>query len=482
MRRTKIVATLSDKQADRNFIQLLFNAGMNVARLNTAHLDFVKCKKLVDEIRSVSENIAILIDTKGPEIRTCSMQSELLVHEGQEVHFSYFSNIVPGVEVCVNHSKFVTDLQPGDRILIDDGAVAAIVLEKHPDFLTCKIENSGYIKRNKSVNVPGVVTDLPALSEKDKQFIQFSAENNIDFIAHSFVRNKNDIREVQQILDENNSPVKIISKIENVEGVNNIDEILQHSYGIMVARGDLGIEISPEEIPVVQRELIRKAIMYKKPVIVATQMLHSMIDSPRPTRAEVNDVASAVYSGTDAVMLSGETAIGKYPIEAVKTMDRIARTVEPNRKQYEEAVMPPINNEIPAYLAQSAIRSARDLNPHAIVTSTTSGRTARYLAAYRPDIPIYAKCHSKHVMRELALSFGVIPSFGEIQKNRLEIQKAAIHSLLKDNILQLDDLIIYVGGRFGPDSEASYMEISSAAKIYKSTIQVYSKGAVSENQ
>src|SRR5690554_4785712 len=320
MRRTKIVATLSDKQADRNFIQLLFNAGMNVARLNTAHLDFVKCKKLVDEIRSVSENIAILIDTKGPEIRTCSMQSELLVHEGQEVHFSYFSNIVPGVEVCVNHSKFVTDLQPGDRILIDDGAVAAIVLEKHPDFLTCKIENSGYIKRNKSVNVPGVVTDLPALSEKDKQFIQFSAENNIDFIAHSFVRNKNDIREVQQILDENNSPVKIISKIENVEGVNNIDEILQHSYGIMVARGDLGIEIPPEEIPVVQRELIRKAIMYKKPVIIATQMLHSMIDSPRPTRAEVNDVASAVYSGTDAVMLSGETAIGKYPIEAVKTM------------------------------------------------------------------------------------------------------------------------------------------------------------------
>jgi pyruvate kinase len=471
MRRTKIVATLSDFKSDRNFIQILFNAGMNVARLNSAHLGIEGGKKLIDTIRSVSDKIAILIDTKGPEIRTCNMQNEIPVREGQEVKFSYSFNTENNIDICVNHSKFVSDLKPGDRILIDDGAIAAIVTEKFPDYLTCRIENNGIIKKNKSVNVPGVVTDLPALSEKDRRFIKFAAENEIDFIAHSFVRNKNDIMEVQKLLDEYNSPIKIISKIENMEGVENIDEILEHSYGIMIARGDLGIEIPPEEIPVVQRNLIHKAIMYKKPVIVATQMLHSMINNPRPTRAEVNDVASAVYSGADAVMLSGETAIGDYPVESVITMARIAERVEPDRYKYFETILPPIKNEIPAYLAQAAIRSASDLTPKAIVTSTTTGKTARYLAAYRPEIPVYAKCHFKHVVRELALSYGVFPSFGEVKKNRLKIQKAAIQSLLHENVLQLNDLVIYVGGRFGKDSEASYMEISTAFKLFESAVQ-----------
>lgn len=482
MRRTKIVATLSDFKSDINFIQVLFDAGMNVARLNTAHLGLEGGKKLIDNIRAVSDKIAILIDTKGPEIRTCSMQNDLLVDEGQEVTFSYALNTKNNIDVCVNHPEFVSDLKPGDRILIDDGAVAAIVTQKFPEYLTCRIENNGIIKNNKSVNVPGVVTNLPTLSEKDRWFIQFAAENKIDFIAHSFVRNKEDIMEVQKLLDEYNSPIKIISKIENMEGVVNIDEILDKSYGIMVARGDLGIEIPPEEIPIVQRNLIRKAILHKKPVIVATQMLHSMISQPRPTRAEVNDVASAVYSGADAVMLSGETAIGKYPVEAVKTMARIAEKVEPDRNKYFEPILPPVKNEIPAYLAQSAIRSASDLNPRAIVTSTTSGKTARYLSAYRTNIPVYAKCHFMHVVRELALSYGVFPSFGEIKKNRLKIQKAAIHSLLRENVFQLNDLVIYVGGRFGRDCEASYMEISTAFKLFKSTIQEPEKKDFNGNQ
>lgn len=312
MRRTKIVATLSDIKSDRDMIRQFFNAGMDVARLNTAHLNLEAGKKLIEDIRSVSEKIAILIDTKGPEIRTCSMQNEIPVFEGQLVRFAYSNIAEHNIDVCVNHAKFVSDLKTGDRILIDDGAIAVTVTEKHADFLTCRVENSGQIKNNKSINVPGVVTDLPALSDKDKRFIRFAAETEIDFIAHSFVRNKQDVLAVQNILDEYNSPIKIISKIENIEGVDNIDDILEHSYGIMVARGDLGIEIPPEEIPIIQRNLIRKSIMYKKPVIVATQMLHSMIHHPRPTRAEVNDVASAVYSGTDAVMLSGETAIGEY--------------------------------------------------------------------------------------------------------------------------------------------------------------------------
>lgn len=481
MRKTKIVATLSDIKSDRDMILQFFNAGMDVARLNTAHLSLVAGKKLIEDIRSVSENIAILIDTKGPEIRTCNMQNGLSVIEGQLVRFSYTFNAEQKIDVCVSHSKFVAELKPGDRILIDDGEIAFTVTDKQVDFLTCRVENSGHIKNNKSINVPGVVTDLPALSDKDKRFIRFAAENKIDFIAHSFVRNKQDVLAVRNLLNEYKSSIKIISKIENIEGVENIDEILEHSYGIMVARGDLGIEIPPEEIPIIQRNLIRKAIMYKKPVIVATQMLHSMIEHPRPTRAEVNDVASAVYSGTDAVMLSGETAIGKYPVESIRILDRIARQVEPDRKMNFEIVTPPVKHEIPAYLAQSAIRSAADLNPKAILTSTTTGKTARYLAANRPEIPIYAKCHFKHVMRELALSYGVYPSFGPMKKNRLKIQKAAIQSLLDDKIIQQDDLIIYVGGRFGKDSEASYMEISTAIKLYKSTIQSYKDGEVSES-
>lgn len=463
-------------------IRQFFNAGMDVARLNTAHLNLEAGKKLIEDIRSVSEKIAILIDTKGPEIRTCSMQNEIPVFEGQLVRFAYSNIAEHNIDVCVNHAKFVSDLKTGDRILIDDGAIAVTVTEKHADFLTCRVENSGQIKNNKSINVPGVVTDLPALSDKDKRFIRFAAETEIDFIAHSFVRNKQDVLAVQNILDEYNSPIKIISKIENIEGVDNIDDILEHSYGIMVARGDLGIEIPPEEIPIIQRNLIRKSIMYKKPVIVATQMLHSMIHHPRPTRAEVNDVASAVYSGTDAVMLSGETAIGEYPVESIRVLDRIARKVEPDRKLYFETVTPPVKHEIPAYLAQSAIRSAADLNPKAIVTSTTTGKTARYLSANRPDIPVYAKCHFKHVMRELALSYGVCPSYGPMKKNRLKIQKAAIQSLLDEKTILMDDLIIYVGGRFGNESEASYMEISTAIKLYKSTIQSYSGGEVSESQ
>ena len=482
MRRTKIVATLSDLNSDIAFIQVLFDAGINVARLNTAHLDLESSKKLIENIRAVSDNIAILIDTKGPEIRTCSMQKELLVYEGQELTFSYAYSSDRNIDVCVNHSKFVSELQPGNRILMDDGAIAFTVTEKHDDYLTCKVENSGIIKNNKSINVPGVVTDLPTLSEKDKRFIQFAAENNIDFIAHSFVRNKEDVLEVQKLLDNYKSPIKIIAKIENMDGVVNIDEIMEHSYGIMIARGDLGIEIPPEEIPIVQRTLIHKAILHKKPVIVATQMLHSMINHPRPTRAEVNDVASAVYSGADAVMLSGETSIGKYPVEAVKTMDRIARKVEPDRNKYFEMILPPVKNEIPAYLAQAAIRSASDLNPRAIITSTTTGKTARYLAAYRTEIPVYARCHYMHVVRELALSYGIFPSFGELKKNRLKIQNAAIQALLNDNTIQLNDLIIYVGGRFGKDSEASYMDISTALKLLESTDQKYNKGEISENQ
>ncbi len=296
-------------------------------------------------------------------------------------------------------------------------------------------------------------------------FIRFAVENELDFIAHSFVRNREDVLEVQKILDELGSPIKIIAKIENAEGVKNIDEILDHAYGIMIARGDLGIEIPAEKLPTIQRMLIRKAVQRKKPVIVATQMLHSMIEHPRPTRAEVNDVAHAVYSRTDAVMLSGETAYGKYPEEAILMMSRIAEEIESSQDQRTDITLPPVENEIQAYFAESAIRASNELPVKAIVATTTTGRTSRYLAAYRGDKPVYAKCHSMRVVREMALSYGVFPTYLEIKRNKFKIEKAAINSLVKSGELSKEDLIIYVGGRFGEDAGATFIEISTVDKL-----------------
>ncbi|NQU54644.1 MAG: pyruvate kinase [Bacteroidetes bacterium] len=466
MRQTKIVATISDQRCEVDFIKSLFDAGMNVARINTAHITAESCKILINNIRAVSENIAILIDTKGPEIRTCSVQNEISVLEGEKVSFSYSPVDTEVANICVNYENFVSDLQKGDKILIDDGDIEFTVEEKYSDYLLCHVENSGIVKKKKSINVPGVEINLPTLSNKDKEFISFAIKNNLDFIAHSFVRNKKDVLEVQKLLDKENSKIKIIAKIENLEGVEKIDEILEAAYGIMVARGDLGIELPEEKIPTVQRNLVRKAILNKKPVIIATQMLHSMIDHPRPTRAEVSDVASAIYMRTDAIMLSGETAHGKYPVEAIHAMDKIAREVEPDRDKRYDISIPPIKNEIPAYLAQSAIRSAKELKPRAMVTSTTTGKTARFLAAYRSIVPVYAKCHSQRVVRELALSFGIHPSYLEIKQNKIEIQKAAIQELILDDTIDLNDLIIYMGGRFGEDCGASFIEISTADKLF----------------
>lgn len=466
MRHTKIVATISDQRCEKEFIESLFKAGMNVARINTAHITTESCKTLVDNIRSVSNKIAILIDTKGPEIRTCSVQSEIEVHEGEKVSFSYSPVNTKISNICVNYEDFVTDLQVGSKILIDDGDIEFTVEEKLEDQLICHVENSGIIKKKKSINVPGIEINLPSLSERDKEFISFAIQHDLDFIAHSFVRNKKDVLEVQNILAEYKSEIKIIAKIENLEGVEKIDEILDTAYGIMVARGDLGIELPEEKIPTVQRNLVRKAVLKKKPVIIATQMLHSMIEHPRPTRAEVSDVASAIYMRTDAVMLSGETAYGKYPVEAITVMDNIACEVEPDRDKRYDVLIPPIKNEIPAYLAQSAIRAAKELKPRAIVTSTTTGKTALFLAAYRSNVPTYAKCHSYRVVRELALSFGIHPSYLSIKKNKIKIQKAALQELLTDNTINLNDLIIYVGGRFGEDCGASFIEISTADKLF----------------
>ena len=392
MKRTKIVATISDKRCEIGFLRELYEAGMNVVRLNTAHQTLDEAMKVVRNVRAVSDQIALLIDTKGPEVRTCDIVVPVRVGKGEIIFMTGDRTLVAEKLIHVSYEHFVRDVQIGDKILVDDGDVELIVRDKKENCLELEASNPGEIKDKKSINVPGVNMHLESLSDKDRKFIQFAMDNKLDFIAHSFVRNKQDVMEIQQILDEQHSNIKIIAKIENQEGVNHIDEILDHVYGVMVARGDLAIEIDAEKIPLIQRYIVNKCIESKKPVIIATQMLHTMIDHPRPTRAEVSDIANAVFSGTDAIMLSGETAYGDYPLEAVKVMSRVAEA--------NESILPPdanrnlvrINNEITAALARVAVRMTTMLPIKAIVVDTNSGRTARYLSAFRGCLPVYACC------------------------------------------------------------------------------------------
>ncbi|MDE5610409.1 MAG: pyruvate kinase, partial [Odoribacter sp.] len=383
MKRTKIVATISDKRCDIDFLKELYEAGVNVVRLNTAHQTLDEAMKVVNNVRAVSDNLSLLIDTKGPEVRTTGIGTPLRVEKGETVYMSGDVDVTGDRMIHVSYGNFVQDVQVGAKVLIDDGDVEFVVKEKMPDRLVLVASNPGEIKNKKSVNVPGACMRLESLSEKDRIFIDFAIKNKLDFIAHSFVRNKEDVLQIQQILDEYGSKIKIIAKIENQEGVDHIDEILDHVYGVMVARGDLAIEIDAEKIPRIQRLIVNKCIESKKPVIIATQMLHTMIDHPRPTRAEVSDIANAVFSGTDAIMLSGETAYGDYPLEAVKVMTRVAEANELTAPPDANRNLVRINNEITAALARVAVRMTTMLPVKAIVVDTMSGRTARYLSAFR---------------------------------------------------------------------------------------------------
>ena len=464
MKRTKIVATISDKRCEIGFLRELYEAGMNVVRLNTAHQTLDEAMKVVRNVRAVSDQIALLIDTKGPEVRTCDIVVPVRVGKGEIIFMTGDRTLVAEKLIHVSYEHFVRDVQIGDKILVADGDVELIVRDKKENCLELEASNPGEIKDKKSINVPGVNMHLESLSDKDRKFIQFAMDNKLDFIAHSFVRNKQDVMEIQQILDEQHSNIKIIAKIENQEGVNHIDEILDHVYGVMVARGDLAIEIDAEKIPLIQRYIVNKCIESKKPVIIATQMLHTMIDHPRPTRAEVSDIANAVFSGTDAIMLSGETAYGDYPLEAVKVMSRVAEA--------NESILPPdanrnlvrINNEITAALARVAVRMTTMLPIKAIVVDTNSGRTARYLSAFRGGLPVYARCYDEHVMRELALSFGVRPYFSVKPHSRDEFMRD-IPQVLLQNGYQPEDQILVIGGSFGHVRGASFLEVCKISDI-----------------
>ena len=460
-KKTKIICTISDINCEVDFIRELYINGMNVARINSAHATVEGAQKIVDNVREVSDRIAILVDTKGPEVRLTAMQSSagFVVKEGDVVEVKKGTEgLCSSKSLYTNCSSFVDDVPVGASILIDDGSVELSVISKDDDRLVCEARNGGVIKGKKSVNVPGVHISLPALTDKDRMFLDWAIDADIDFIAHSFVRNKEDLLEIQKILDSRESHLKIISKIENQQGIDNLDEILSHCYGVMIARGDLGVEIPAEKIPLIQKKLIQRCRERKKPVIVATQMLHTMIENPRPTRAEVSDVANAILQSTDAIMLSGETASGKYPIEAVKAMSRIAMETEESILTPPDLTLENVTKPIAAVLARSLVGATLKLPVKAIIFDTWTGRTGRYLAEFRPDVPIYAMCYNGYTMRELALTYDIYAYPFEVTGSKEGFVNNSIEILIADGKIASGDLVGFIGGSFNDELGASYME------------------------
>jgi pyruvate kinase len=461
-KRTKIVATLTDRRCEPAFINELYREGMDVIRINSAHSDIDGALRLIKNAREVSDKIAILIDTKGPEIRTTICDAPIqLKKDGTILITGDPTQKTTEKIIYVTYRGFVSEVPLGSAILIDDGDIELRAVKKTGDFLECIIENDGVLGSRKSVNLPGVKICLPSLTEKDRIFIKMAADNDVDFIAHSFVRSKQDVLDVQAVLDEYKSKIKIIAKIENKEGVDNIDEILESVYGVMVARGDLAIEIPYEKIPGIQRKIISKCINCRKPVIVATQMLQSMITNPRPTRAEVSDIANAIYSQTDAIMLSGETANGKYPVEAVKTMTKVALEVENNKEKFIDMPSVKISGEVSAYLAKVAVKTAVRIDARGIIADTTGGRTIRDMAAYRGYNLILAQCYLKSTMRELALSYGIYASYQEKKKSIDDFMKIALQNLTKEHFVKNDDVIVVLAGNFSGGSGFSFIEVGT---------------------
>lgn len=461
-KKTKIICTVADNRCDVDFIRRLYENGMNVVRINSAHASIEGAQMIVDNVRKVSDRIAILIDTKGPEVRLTQMADSVgfIARAGEILEI-----VDDPTQACRRGVLYTTyphmaeDVPVGSDILIDDGSVDLSVVDRQEGKLICRVMNEGIIKGHKSVNVPNVHINLPALTEKDRRFIEWAIRADIDFIAHSFVRSARDLNEIQEILDAHNSHLKIIAKIENQQGIDNLDEILTYSYGVMVARGDLGVEIPAERIPLIQRDIVKACRDRKKPVIIATQMLQSMIENPRPTRAEVTDVANAIFQSADAIMLSGESAYGKYPVEAVKTMTKIAlqteRTIDVNLElNLKNAVKP-----VAVVIARALVAATQELPVKALVFDTYTGRVGRYLSTYRPKVPVYAMCYNSCTMRELALVFGVKAYPFSKVNDKEEFSAKSIEMLTREGKISQGDLVGFIGGVFGAQMGATYMEL-----------------------
>lgn len=453
IKRTKIVCTLGPASQNEEVLKDLMINGLNVCRFNFSHGSHEEHKSRMDMVKKIrtelNKPIAILLDTKGPEIRTGNFADpEVLLEEGSEFTIT-MDDVIGTKEKCtVSYKGLADDVKEGDTILIDDGLVGLKVQSVENGNIKCIVENSGIVKNHKGVNVPGVKINLPAITPKDISDIEFGIEEGIDMIAASFVRKASDVLAIREILEKNNAgDILILSKIENQEGVENIDEILQVSDGIMVARGDLGVEIPTEEMPIVQKMIIKKCNELAKPVITATQMLDSMIRNPRPTRAEVTDVANAIYDGTDAIMLSGETAAGKYPVEAVKVMASIAKRIE-ETLDYDRILKEKARNNatVTDAISHATCTTAVDLNATAIITSTSSGYTAKMVSKFRPQAPIIAATNSESVMRKLALTWGVYPIKSASAGNTDEVIEKSIEASKEAGYIKNGELVVITAG------------------------------------
>lgn len=454
MRKTKIVSTIGPASESPEMLKQLIQAGVNVIRLNFSHGDYEEHGNRIRNARKVCEElntqVAIMLDTKGPEIRTGDLKEES-VELVQDEYITLMTEVVEGDanRISVLYDALPQDVEIGSTILIDDGLIALEVTEKDETSVRCRIVNGGTIKSRRGVNLPGVKISLPGITEKDANDIIFGIEQGVDYIAASFVRKAEDVLEIRELLEKHNaSHIQIISKIENQEGVENLDEILEVSDGLMVARGDLGVEIPAEEVPLVQKMMIEKCNRAGKPVITATQMLDSMQRNPRPTRAEASDVANAIFDGTDAIMLSGETAAGKYPVESVKTMARIALKAESAFKHKEifSKISKTQMNTVTESISQAVANAALDLEAKAIITATHSGYTARMVSKYRPKAPVIAITPDEHVMRRLCLVWGVYPVKAKQAETTDEMFTEAVERSVQSGYVSLGDLVVITAG------------------------------------
>lgn len=455
MKKTKIVCTMGPNTDNREIMRELALNGMDVARFNFSHGDHAEHKHRLEILESVREELGIpiasLLDTKGPEIRTGKLKDgkKVMLKEGDLYTLTTEEIVGDETRGYINYAGLAEDVKPGDRILIDDGLIELHVREVNGTDIVCRIENGGELGEKKGVNVPGVRVKLPALTDKDKEDIRFGVDAGFDFVAASFVRNADAIREIREILDEKGSAMQIIAKIENEEGIENIDSIIEASDGIMVARGDMGVEIPAEKVPHIQKMIIRKCNLACKVVITATQMLDSMIRNPRPTRAEVSDVANAVYEGTDAVMLSGETAMGSYPIEAVRMMSQIAEESEKyldymfyQRRKVSAENLRNISNTV----CYSSVATASDLEAPVIVAPSVSGFTTRMLSKWRPKALIAGLSPSMTAVRQMQLYWGVKPFHAKRAESTDALLFASVELLKEKGIVKEGEIVVATAG------------------------------------
>lgn len=455
MKKTKIVCTMGPNTDNREIMKELALNGMDVARFNFSHGDHAEHKHRLEILESVREELGIpiasLLDTKGPEIRTGKLKDGKKVTLKEGDLYTLTTEEIVGDETrgYINYAGLAEDVKPGDRILIDDGLIELHVRKVNGTDIVCRIENGGELGEKKGVNVPGVRVKLPALTDKDKEDIRFGVDAGFDFVAASFVRNADAIREIREILDEKGSAMQIIAKIENEEGIENIDSIIEASDGIMVARGDMGVEIPAEKVPHIQKMIIRKCNLACKVVITATQMLDSMIRNPRPTRAEVSDVANAVYEGTDAVMLSGETAMGNYPIEAVRMMSQIAEESEKyldymfyQRRKVSAENLRNISNTV----CYSSVATASDLEAPVIVAPSVSGFTTRMLSKWRPKALIAGLSPSMTAVRQMQLYWGVKPFHAKRAESTDALLFASVELLKEKGIVKEGEIVVATAG------------------------------------